>query len=76
MKNLYKQKTDYGLKKVKMSETLIANMILPNSRRRIESCTIIKVLERVTRLALRNPFSIMHESWEENQASNYFWQET
>ncbi len=39
--------------------------------RRIESRPIIKVLERVARLAARNPLPTMYETWEKNQASKY-----
>lgn len=68
---LYKKKAQYGLQKIKLNEILIEHMMSPVSRRRIENRPIIKVLERVARLAVRNPLPTMHEIWEKNQASKY-----
>jgi hypothetical protein len=71
LQKLYKDKAQYGLQKIKLSEILIEHMMSPDSRRRIENRPIIKVLERVARLAARNPFPTMHEIWEKNQASKF-----
>lgn len=71
LQRLYQQKAQYGLQKIKLSEILIEHMMSPDSRRRIENRPIIKVLERVARLAARNPLPTMHEIWEKNQASKY-----
>lgn len=69
---LYKQKTNYGLQKSVLNEILVAQMLSDTARRKIESRPIIKVLERVELLAARNPFPVMEEIWERNQASKYF----
>ncbi|MCK9992484.1 MAG: hypothetical protein Dbin4_01004, partial [Alphaproteobacteria bacterium] len=69
---LYKKKTNYGLKKAALNEILVAQMLSDTTRRKIESRPIIKILERVERLAARNPFPVMEEMWERNQASQYF----
>ncbi|RDH87701.1 MAG: hypothetical protein DIZ78_03870 [endosymbiont of Escarpia spicata] len=71
LQKLYENKAQYGLQKIKLSEILIEHMMSPDSRRRIENRPIIKVLERVARLAARNPLPTMHETWEKNQASRY-----
>jgi len=71
LQKLYKNKAKYGLQKIKLNEILIEHMMSPDSRRRIENRPIIKVLERVARLAARNPFPTMHEIWEKNQASKF-----
>ncbi|HHL39906.1 MAG TPA: hypothetical protein ENJ37_05320 [Deltaproteobacteria bacterium] len=72
LKHLYKQKTHYGLQKIKLSEFLVEHMMSPSSRRKIENRPIVKVLERVRQLADDNLFPTMHKIWEDNQASNYF----
>lgn len=71
LQRLYQQKAQYGLQKIKLCEILIEHMMSPNSRRRIENRPIIRLLERVARLAARNPLPTMHEIWEKNQASKY-----
>ncbi|MET0003333.1 MAG: hypothetical protein ABW087_06870 [Candidatus Thiodiazotropha sp.] len=71
LQRLYENKAQYGLQKIKLCEFLIEHMMSPDSRRRIENRPIIKVLERVARLAARNPLPTMHETWEKNQASRY-----
>lgn len=71
LQKLYQKKAQYGLQKIKLNEILIEHMMSPHSRRRIENRPIIKVLERVARLAARNPLPTMYETWEKNQASKY-----
>ncbi len=71
LQRLYQKKAQYGLQKIKLCEILIEHMMSPNSRRRIENRPIIRLLERVARLAARNPLPTMHEIWEKNQASKY-----
>jgi len=71
LKALFRQKSKYGLQKIKLAELLIESMLSQNSRRKIGNRPIIKVLERVAKLASRNPFPTMHETWERNQASTY-----
>ena len=72
LKNLFFEKANYGLQKIKLADLLIESMLSPNSRRKIKNRPIIKVLERVASLASHNPFPTMHETWEKNQASTYF----
>jgi len=71
LKDLFLQKTQYGLQKVKLAELLVELMLSPDSKRKVENRPIMKVLERVARLASRNPFPTMQETWERNQASTY-----
>ena len=71
LKELFRQKSQFGLQKVKLSEYLIESMLSPNSKRKVENRPIVKVLKRVARLASRNPFPIMQKTWERNQASTY-----
>ena len=69
---LYHKRTNYDLPKIKLNEVLIEYMLSGKTRRKIGNRPIIKVLERVVRLATRNPFPIMHKDWEHNQVSKYF----
>jgi len=71
LQKLYRQKTNYGFQKIKLNEILIKHMLSSESRRKVESRPIIKVLERVARLATRNPLPTMYKIWEKNQASKY-----
>ena len=71
LQKLYQEKASYGLQKIKLTEILIEDMVSPNSRRKIENRSIIKVLERVARLASLNHLPTMYETWEKNQASRY-----
>jgi len=71
LQKLYKEKTHYGLQKIKLNEFLVKLMMLPNARRKIENRPIVQVLGRVARLAARNPLPTMNEVWEKNQASKY-----
>lgn len=73
---LYKQKTKYGIKKIKLNEFLVSGMFAPGSRRRIENRPIIKVLDKVVRLANRNHFPTRQEDYEINQASKFFGKKT
>jgi hypothetical protein len=71
LEELYKHKVGRGLKKTKLTEILIERLLSAGSRRRIENRPIVKTLERVARLAARNPLPTMQELWEKNQASKY-----
>lgn len=71
LKNLYKHKTNYGLKKIELSEMLVEHMVSPASRRKIENRPIIKALARVAKIAAQNPLPTMLETWEINQASKF-----
>ncbi len=67
---LYLQKTNYGLSKKKLSGILIDSM-LSNTRRKLENRPIIRILEKVARMAARNSLPTMQKIWELNQASKY-----
>jgi len=69
---LYRQRANYDLPKVELNEILIKYMLSEQAKRRIGNRPIVKVLERVLRLATRNPFPITREDWEHNQVSKYF----
>jgi len=71
LKDLFHQRTNYGLEKIKLAELLIGLMLSSKSRRKIENRPIVKVLKRVANLAFRNPLPTMHEIWEKNQASKH-----
>jgi len=71
LKNLFREKANYGLEKIKLAELLVEAMLSPTARRKIINRPIAKVLIRVASLSSRNPFPIMHETWEKNQASTY-----
>lgn len=71
LSELYRQKANYDLPKLRLNEILVEQMLSVHTRRKIESRPIIKTLERVARLAALNPFPSMHETWEMNQGSKY-----
>lgn len=71
LEDLYHQKTGHDLNKPQLSEALVEAILSPKSRRRIESRPLVKTLERVARLAMRNPLPTMQKVWEKNQASKY-----
>lgn len=71
LKELFRQKTKYGLQKVTFAEYLIELMLSPNSKRKVENRPIVRVLERVASLASKNPFPTRQETWQQNQASSY-----
>ena len=54
LKKLYESKSKGGLKKVELAEVLVDTMMSARSRRRVENRPIVRVLERVERLAVRN----------------------
>ena len=68
---LYHKKTSYDLPKIKLGEILVRNMMSPSAKRKIESRPIIKTLNRVECLAVRNPLPITHKVWKANQESKY-----
>lgn len=72
LKNLYYQAIGKKLDKLRMSALLTESMLSPKSHRQVANRPIIKTLERVVRLAARNPLPTMQEVWETNQASKYF----
>ncbi len=71
LKKLFTLKTKYGLPKVELAKILVDIMLAPESRRKVDNRPITMVLFRVAKLASRNPFPIMHESWIRNQASTF-----
>lgn len=71
LSSLYKQKTNYELNKIKFNEELIEAAFSKNTHKKPQNRPIIKTLERVEKLAIRNPLPTMHESWEKNQSSRY-----
>ncbi|WP_319466464.1 hypothetical protein [uncultured Pseudodesulfovibrio sp.] len=71
LSKLYKSTTGYGLNKIKLTEELVELMLSKNSRRNPENRPITKVLRRVIKLAVRNPFPSRHKTWEKNQLSKF-----
>ena len=72
LKNLYKEKVNYGLNKIELAKLLIDTMVSPESRRKIENRPIVKVLEQITRRAVRNPLPVSEEDRAINQRSGAF----
>ena len=68
---LYRQKSGYGLEKIKLNEILVCNMLSPLAKRDVESRPLIKTLNKVERLAARNPLPTTQKTWEINQASKH-----
>lgn len=71
LEDLYHQRTSAHLAKPLLAERLAEKMFSDQARRAVASRPIIKTLDRVVRLAVRNPLPVMLESWEKNQASKY-----
>ena len=71
LSTLYKQKTSYGLNKGRLNEALIEAALSSKTKKNFSDRPIIKTLERVEKLALRNPLPTMLEVWEKNQSSRY-----
>ena len=69
LSELYKKKTGGGLSKLKLAEQLVNRMLDKKSQRKINNRPLVKTLERVTKLAARNPFPTMLDVWERNQSS-------
>jgi hypothetical protein len=70
LSKLYKQKTGYGLNKINLSEILVNNALVKTSRK-MRNRPVVKVLERIERLAALNHLPIRAEIWERNQASKF-----
>ena len=71
LSTLYRRKTGYGLEKIELNRILVRNMLSPRAKRAVESRPIIKTLNKVERLAARNPLPTTQETWEINQASKH-----
>jgi hypothetical protein len=71
LSKLYKSRIGRGLNKPDLSLQLVETMFSETCRRKIQSRPLIKVLERVAKLAARNPFPVMDEVWEQNQVSSF-----
>lgn len=71
MATLYRDRTGYGLDKLDFARELTECMFDMRSRRALRNRPLIRVLERVVKLAALNPFPTMAESWEYNQTSSY-----
>jgi hypothetical protein len=69
--HLYRQKTGTDLVKTRLTDILVERMLSSDQRRKIDNRPIIRTLARVARLAELNPFPIMQQTWERNQASKH-----
>ena len=72
LKNLYKEKVNYGLNKIELAKLLIDTMVSPESRRKIENRPIVKVLEQIIRRVVCNPLPVSEEDRDINQRSGAF----
>lgn len=71
LSSLYKQKTGYGLEKIELNEALIEAALSDKAGKKMGNRPIIKTLERIEKLAIRNPLPTMQKVWEKNQSSRY-----
>lgn len=71
LKKLYSEKTGNRLDKIQLTKILIAKMLSPSTKRRISNRPIVKILERVTKLAALNHLPTTQRSREENQRSRF-----
>jgi len=66
---LYQERAKRGLHKPQLSDILAARMLSPTSRKAIANRPIVKVLERIVALTMKNQFPVMQDIWEKNQRS-------
>ncbi|MFA4994120.1 MAG: hypothetical protein WC521_02320 [Bdellovibrionales bacterium] len=71
LSTLYEQKTGHDLNKIKFNEALVEAALSKETKKHIENRPIMKALERIEKLAIRNPLPTMQEVWEKNQSSHY-----
>lgn len=71
LKRMHQDRRGAGFNKVTLAVTLTEGMLQKSCRRNAATRPIVKVLERVVSLAVKNPFPVMRELWERNQASKY-----
>ena len=71
LQDLYRKKTNYGLAKIQLARILVNTMISPQTRRKIESRPIIRILNRVERLAARNHLPTTQQGRHNNQTSKF-----
>ena len=71
LKRLYRSVTGAKLHKIKLAKHLVRLMLSPHSRRKVSNRPIVQTLERVAKLAARNPLPTRQEIWEVNQASKF-----
>ena len=71
LKSLYKTKANYGLNKIRLATILVDTMISPTARRDIKNRPIIKILNRVERLAARNHLPTTQRTRDANQRSRF-----
>lgn len=67
--SLYKGKTSRNLSKPELAGQLVDGMLAKGASRKVENRPIVNVLQRVIKLANRNPFPTNFGTWERNQAS-------
>ena len=71
LSEFYKAKTGRGLPKLKLAKRLVDSMFSKEARKRIENYPIVKTLDRVVELAVRNPFPTMLSVEKYNQKTKY-----
>ena len=71
LKSLYRQQTNYGLKKIELASILVDRMMSPTARRNIETRPIIRILNRVELLAVRNHLPTTQRVRDANQTSRF-----
>lgn len=71
LKRVYRSKSGHNLNKTRLAEVLVENMLSKAARKKPKNRPIIQTLERVTKMAMRNPLPTMLEVWETNQQSRY-----
>ncbi|MBM9515292.1 hypothetical protein [Desulfogranum marinum] len=71
LKQLYRVKCSYGLPKIEFNEELVKLMLSPQSNKKVSNREIVKVLDRVIKLANLNHFPVMKRIKDKNQRSKY-----
>lgn len=71
LQDLFRTKTNYGINKIRLAEILVDIMMSRQSRRKIENRPIVRTLERVERLAVRNHLPATQRVRDSNQVSRF-----
>ena len=72
LSSLFEKKAKYGLNKTKLSKALVNIMMSPTARKKIENRAIIKILNRIEHLAVKNYLPTSQRIREANQTSTFF----
>ena len=68
---LYRCEANYGLPKIALSEALVRRMLDPATRRKVDNRPIVRILNRIATLAVRNHLPTTQRTRDANQESRF-----